>query len=84
MCLKEILKPVAELLFGEAPKAPELPALPAMPEMPDTEAASDEASAEAKKKWAARASLGRVSTNPTGGLGVLGQAQVSKPTLLGG
>jgi hypothetical protein len=84
MCLNEVLKPIAELLFGEPPKAPELPAIPPLPEPPDANAASDEASIEAKKRWAARASQGRVSTNPTGGLGVLGQAQVSKPTLLGG
>jgi hypothetical protein len=65
-------------------KAPQVQALPPMPESPKvTEDAAAEASTESKKKVAARASLGRVSTNPTGGLGVLGQAPVNKPTLLG-
>jgi hypothetical protein len=83
MCIKEILQPISKLLFGESPKAPDpiIIAPPPVPETPDE--ASAEASTNAKKKVAALAKLGRTSTNPTGGLGVLGSANVQKPTLLG-
>lgn len=83
MCIKEIFKPISELLFGESPKAPE-PIIIAAPPAPTTpDEASAEASVNAKKKVAAMASLGRASTNPTGGLGVLGSASTRRTTLLG-
>jgi hypothetical protein len=83
MCIKEVLQPIGQLLFGSAPKVPDpiIIAPPPVPETPDE--ASEEASVNARKKVAALAKLGRSSTNPTGGLGVLGSANVSRPTLLG-
>jgi len=83
MCVKEILQPISELIFGKPPNppAPVIIAPPPVPNEPDE--SSSEASINAKKKAAARAALGRTSTNPTGGLGVLGAANITKPTLLG-
>ena len=66
-----------------APKTPPLPPPPPVPKRDDeaTEQAMEEA--RRKQRLAARLRRGRASTILTSGQGVLGEAPVSRKTLLG-